>query len=115
MNDEQLEQRLRRVRPAGPSAELRARIMSARPAARAWPWAVAAAALLALAVSLQVSAGRVLEGVRPAHAGPAVDATPDLAALREAQAMDDADVRAMELSRELERRLGRTEEEPVTR
>lgn len=115
MNDEQLEDRLRQVRPAGPRPELRASIVAARPAARAWPWAVAAAGLLAVAVALQVSAGQLLDGVRQATAAGVTAEDPlDLAAARDA-GMDEADVTAIELSRELARRLGHVEEEPLPR
>jgi hypothetical protein len=52
MNDDQIERLLRQVRPAGPPARLRARIVAAR-RPRSWPWIAAAAALLALTVWLR--------------------------------------------------------------
>jgi hypothetical protein len=59
MNDDQIEDLLRRVRPAGPPPRLRARIISARrPVPRAWPWVSAAAALLVLTVALPLYDGR---------------------------------------------------------
>ena len=75
MNDDQMEDLLRRVRPVGPRPELRARIVAARrPAARAWPWVSAAAALLAITVALPrtngQSPGRTLESTSGERAGP---------------------------------------------
>ena len=46
---------LRKYRPSGPAAALRARIVV--PERAAWPWAVAAAALLALTVGLRLQTG----------------------------------------------------------
>ena len=80
MNDDQIEALLRRVRPAGPPAELRARIVDAqRPARRAWPWAAAAAAALLMTTTLQVAAGRLREQARPPVATAAIDAESELA------------------------------------
>lgn len=59
MNDEQLDDLLRCVRPAGPPSDLRARIFAPRRAPRAWPWAMAAAALLMLTVTVHFSATRM--------------------------------------------------------
>lgn len=76
MNDEDLEALLVRTRPRGPSAGLRARIL-ARPAAlatkRAWPWAVAAAALLIATLLLQSAAAGLRHSVRDANAPVARD------------------------------------------
>jgi hypothetical protein len=52
---------LRRYRPADPQPELRGRILADHPAARAWPWAAATAALLALTVTLRTGAGVQIE------------------------------------------------------
>jgi hypothetical protein len=68
MDEHDVEELLRRVRPVGPPAELRARIEREGARAsweraveerRAWPWAVAAAALLALTVGLRVETNRL--------------------------------------------------------
>jgi hypothetical protein len=62
MKDDELEDLLRRVRPAGPPPELRARIVrssgaiSARRVQRTWPWAAAAAALLVATLALHQAA-----------------------------------------------------------
>ena len=53
MKDDDLERLLQRYEPAAPPASLRARAIGARTEAKpAWPWAVAAAALLAMTVWL---------------------------------------------------------------
>ncbi|MGH9372588.1 MAG: hypothetical protein ACRD15_13750 [Vicinamibacterales bacterium] len=64
MNDHELEHLLRRVRPAGPPADLRSRILcsAAGQAARLWPWAAAAAALLVTTVALHAGANRSIAG-----------------------------------------------------
>lgn len=63
MDDDQLEQLLRQVRPVGPPPRLRARIISARrPAVRTWPWVSAAAALLAFTIALPMTDDRRLRG-----------------------------------------------------
>jgi hypothetical protein len=65
MTDPELDDLLRRYRPAGPPAELRARLIaSAAPMPRTWPWAAAAAALLAAVCVTQLWTRNVYEGVR---------------------------------------------------
>jgi hypothetical protein len=60
MNDRELEELLRRYRPAGPPADLRARVMSgAVPVGRTWPWVAAAAVLLAATLWLHTAADRL--------------------------------------------------------
>jgi hypothetical protein len=60
MNDDQMEDLLKRVRPVAPRPELRTRIVSAqRPAARAWPWVSAAAAMLAVTIALPKTNGQL--------------------------------------------------------
>jgi hypothetical protein len=59
MKDDDILDSLRRYRPAGPPPRLRGRVVQVTPAARTWPWAVAAAALLALSIALNVGARRV--------------------------------------------------------
>ena len=56
MNDSDLEDLLRRYRPVGPPANLRERILSESRARRVWPWASAAAALLASTLALHFAA-----------------------------------------------------------
>ena len=61
MKDEDLESLLRIYEPSAPSSSLRARIVSAGGGdRRVWPWAVAAAAMVALTVGFQLSAARLL-------------------------------------------------------
>lgn len=71
MTDRELDDLLRRYRPAGPPPELCARIAAGvAPAARTWPWAAAAAALLAAVCALHFWTnnvyGRVRDSVTPA-------------------------------------------------
>jgi hypothetical protein len=51
MNDDEIESVLRRYRPVGPPADLEARLVPAR---RTWPWAAAAAAILALTLAARI-------------------------------------------------------------
>jgi hypothetical protein len=113
MKDEEIEELLRAVRPVGPPPALRARIVAARPVRRAWPWVAAAAALLAVTVSLRVAATQTLDRVRPAaSAAPAATAS-DLETLRDVHGLDDARARALALTRDLARRIrGEQEEAP---
>ena len=61
-DDNELENLLRRYEPAGPPASLRGRVVARRAnSRRTWPWATAAAALLALAVWLGSSAERLMQ------------------------------------------------------
>jgi hypothetical protein len=63
MNDPEIEDLLRRYRPAGPSSDLRARILGdTTPVGRTWPWAVAAAVLLAATLYLHAASNRLAVG-----------------------------------------------------
>lgn len=54
MMDPDLDELLRRYRPARPPRDLRARVLGGTvPAGRTWPWVAAAAVLLAATVGLQ--------------------------------------------------------------
>lgn len=57
MDDSEIEALLRRVRPVGPPAELRARILGAAVTRRIWPWIAAAAASVIAAAALQLASG----------------------------------------------------------
>lgn len=64
MSDPELEDLLRRYRPAGPPPDLRARIVAGpAPVPRTWPWAAAAAALLAMVCVTQLATRRVYHGI----------------------------------------------------
>ena len=65
MDDDRIEQLLRQVRPVGPPAHLRARIMAVR-RPRSWPWLAAAAALLALTVWLRGADTNLTTALTPA-------------------------------------------------
>lgn len=60
MDDRQVEDLLRRYRPAGPPESLRVRCLTPSPVARVWPWAAAAAALLAITVVLEAAAAQAI-------------------------------------------------------
>jgi hypothetical protein len=59
---------LRKYRPVGPPGDLRARLLV--PEQVAWPWAVAAAALLALTVGLHAATGSRARGEYAALGDP---------------------------------------------
>jgi len=60
MTDDDLEELLRRYQPSGPPPSLRARIVrGATDRGRTWPWAAAAAALLATTVALHGARARL--------------------------------------------------------
>lgn len=68
MIDPELDDLLRRYRPAGPPSDLRARVVGdAAPAGRTWPWVAAAAVLLAATVGLQVARLRLATPVEDAE------------------------------------------------
>jgi hypothetical protein len=58
-SDDEIFSELSRYRPVGPPARLRDRVVQVKSPARTWPWAVAAAALLALSVALNAGARRI--------------------------------------------------------
>src|SRR5687768_14496684 len=69
MTDHDIEQMLRRHRPAGPPPELRARIFQPAPdEGRLWPWAAAAAALLATTIGFHAASASLRSKV-PVPAG----------------------------------------------
>jgi hypothetical protein len=57
-----IEGALRRYRPSGPPAALRDRVL-APPVGRTWPWAAAAAALLAVTLGAGGDAARIWNGL----------------------------------------------------
>ena len=117
MTDEQLEALLLGARPRGPSAELRARIL-ARPAVqavqavqagqatkRAWPWAVAAAALLGCTFLLQTASAGLRHRVREANAVAAPDIENELTiALRES-GLSEEDARLVAMVHQVQMRI----------
>lgn len=62
MDDRDLEQLLRRYRPADPPSDLRERCLAQaadEPPVRGWPWAAAAAAMLAAATGFATATARL--------------------------------------------------------
>ena len=89
MTDPELDELLRRYRPAAPPAELRARLIaSAAPMPRTWPWAAAAAALLAAVCVTQLWTRNLYEGVRHTVVPARASALTDLPALETAVEQD---------------------------
>ena len=62
MDDRQVEDILQRYRPAGPPDSLRERCLAPSRVAGVWPWAAAAAALLAITVGLQAAGAGAIAG-----------------------------------------------------
>jgi hypothetical protein len=102
MKDEQVEDLLRRVGPVGPGPELRARIAGAR-RLRTWPWAVAAAALLVVTVTAQLSTARTHRAT--ARLVAPLEPASDLEALNAALGGDELLLRQAELWTAEQRRL----------
>lgn len=80
VDDQQAEALLKRYRPAGPPEALRERCLTPLQVARVWPWAAAAAALLATTLGVQMAAGAAMAGAKITSApDPSADAVADLA------------------------------------
>jgi hypothetical protein len=65
MNDSDIEDLLRRHRPLGPPAHLRARVLTPQPPQRIWPWAAAAAALVLSVLTLRLAARQQIDVMTP--------------------------------------------------
>lgn len=91
MTEPELEELLRRYRPVGPPLDLRARVLSAD-TRRAWPWAAAAAALLAATVYFHTSANHI---VASANVPASPDATDQAISLMTEMLGGDASARQM--------------------
>ena len=59
MRDDDIETVLKRYRPVGPDPGLRGRILARAAPRRAWPWAAAAAALLAATAGFHAATARL--------------------------------------------------------
>lgn len=103
MTDPELDALLRRYRPAGPPPELRARVVASEPpAVRAWPWAAAAAILLAAVCAMQLSTREVYRGVRQGLGAIEVSSLDELPALRSAVGDDELLRQLLEMVRSRE-------------
>jgi hypothetical protein len=115
MTDRDMEDLLRRVRPAGPRPALRARILAGTAASvrkPAWPWGLAAAALFALTATLQFSTARMDRDTARIVAPPDSNAD-DRPELRDALDGDESLMRRAALWTSEARRNGpRAESEP---
>ena len=105
MKDEDIERLLSRAQPVGPRPELRARILSRRPPGRAWPWAVAAAAMLALTTLLQAGAAAARDRVQATTSGAPDLETELVAALRETGNFSDSEARLMAMTQQVQMRI----------
>lgn len=80
MDEQAIEALLKRVQPAAPPAALRARVLRARPA-RLWPWAAAAAILVAATIPISSLTDRLIRRASTTIATPfEAAAVDDLAA-----------------------------------
>ena len=85
MTDPEVEDLLRRYRPAGPGGDLRARIVAGNQVTgRAWPWAAAAAVLLGAICVTQSWTQSVYEDVRNSVTSAPASIMSDLPALQSA-------------------------------
>jgi hypothetical protein len=89
MTDPEIEDLLRRYRPAGPGEDLRARIVAGNQVTgRAWPWAAAAAVLLGAVCATQLWTQSVYEDVRNSVAPTPSSILSDRPALQSAMEED---------------------------
>ena len=89
MTDPEIEDVLRRYRPAGPAPDVRARIVAGeRPEGRVWPWAAAAAVLLGAICGTQWLTQSVYEDVRRSVASAPASIMSDRPALQSAMEED---------------------------
>lgn len=97
MTNDPVEDLLRRYRPVSPPPGLRARIVEAPAPKRVWPWAAAAAALLAVTIGMHLMTARLYPP--PSASGTALPilAAGEVTLLREAGLHDLADRLDVEL------------------
>ena len=105
MKDQEIERLLAGARPVGPRPELRARILSRRPVRRAWPWAAAAAAMLALTTLLQIGASVARDRVQAAMSDAPDLETELMEALRETGNFSDAEARLIAMAQQVQMRI----------
>lgn len=103
MQDHDIENLLRRYRPVGPPADLHARLAPAR---RAWPWAAAAAALLAITLGARAGIESVAAQV-PTLPDPATQAIAELTRLLGGDAAARQTAELMILNQQMQRERAR--------
>lgn len=107
MTDPEIEDLLRRYRPAGPPPDLRARVMTeAAPVGRTWPWVAAAGVLLATVVGLNLATAHTYDDLRQGVLQTA-NTIPQLSALDPALEDDELFRRTMEIARRVEQTVER--------
>lgn len=79
MDDQQVEDLLKRYRPAAPPDSLRERCLTPLRPTRVWPWAAAAAALFAITVGLEAAAGALARAAVVVAPDPTAQAIAELA------------------------------------
>ena len=105
MKEEDIERLLAAAKPVGPRPELRARILSRHRPRRAWPWAAAAAAMLALTTLLQAGASAARESVQAATSGAPDLETELVETLRETGGFSDAEARVIAMVQQVQLRI----------
>jgi hypothetical protein len=107
MTDPEIEDLLRRYRPAGPPPDLRARVMmEAAPVGRTWPWVAAAVVLLATVVGLNLATDHTYDDLRQGVLQTA-NTIPQHSALDPALDDDELFRRTLEIAARIEQTINR--------
>jgi hypothetical protein len=74
MDDDKVRELLGRYRPIGPRSDLRERLLGSMDESPIWPWAAAAAALVAATLGLHIATNRAIQRVAVPERPDSVDA-----------------------------------------